>query len=87
MKKTTTKAIIKWTGRILALFIFTPVLLTVFLTDRLFLVLIFWMHSPNMKEWSQNGDYQFYSLLRVAFLGLIFLIYVFFKFVVGAGTF
>lgn len=87
MKKTTTNKTLKWIGRILALLIFTPALLTVYFTDRLFLVFLFWMHSPNMKEWSENGDFQFYSLLRVGVLFLIFGIYVFFKFVVGAGTY
>jgi hypothetical protein len=87
MKQTKTTRAIKWTGRILAVFFFTPILMTVFFFDRFILLFLFWMYSPNMKEWSQNGDFQFYSLLRCGVAVLIFAIYVFFKFVVGSGSY
>ena len=84
--KTQALKIAKITGRTLLIIIATPLLFAVFFADRIGLIFLFWLYCPNMKEWSESGNHQFYSLIRLGTAGLIYLIYILGAYVIGSGA-
>ena len=55
--------------------ILTPILITIFIIDRLILSFLFWTQYDTMTKWLSNHEGMFYSIIRViVFLSIYSLI-------------
>ena len=50
--------------------ILTPILLAIFILDRVFLACFPWIKINSVQDWSTKHELMAYSIIRMAFVGL-----------------